>query len=89
MTPPLDQLVRRLRAVHGLDEATANAIVSEVLDAFDADLDAFIARRHRDLQRQGLSNEAIYAQVRVEVGRWRFSVPEVTERQVRRRIYGG
>ncbi len=83
-----DVLRRRVRAVADVSEEEAGRIVDELRDAFDSDLGEFIASRHLELQRRGWRNEAIYAQIRQDLAVWRFSAQELTERQIRRRIYG-
>lgn len=82
------QLSRRLAAVCGLEPSLAGRVVAEVLDAFEATVDDFIAVRHDELQRQGWPNDAIYQQIRRELEGRRFRAPELSDRQIRRRIYG-
>ncbi len=81
-------LARRLVQVCGLEGAEASRVVDEVLDAFDGTVDDFIAARHDALQREGWSNEAIYRRIREELAGQRFRAPALSERQIRRRIYG-
>jgi len=81
-------LIRRLVQVCGLPAPTARRVVAEVLDAFEGTVDEFIARRHDELQRQGLGNDSIYRTIRDELAGRRFCAPELSERQIRRRIYG-
>jgi hypothetical protein len=85
----LDALIARLTRTLGLSRAQATRAVLEVFDALDETPDAFIARRHDELQRQGLSNREIYARLVRELDTWRFTSPPYTERQIRRRVYGG
>jgi hypothetical protein len=40
------------------------------------------------MQAEGLSNPEIFAQLQAELAQWRFRPPELTERQIRRIIYG-
>ena len=88
MTAALEAVTRRVTELHGLDETLARAVVAEVVDAFDATIDAFVARRHAELRRAGLGNEAIYERLGSELESWRFRAPQLTPRQLRRRIYG-
>ena len=88
MSGLLDSVTQRLVALHGLEEALARAVVAEVVDAFDLTVDDFVTRRHAELKRGGLSNESIFSRVRQELAVWRFRAPELSERQLRRRIYG-
>ena len=82
------QLEMRLSKLFDLDPSRARRLVDEVLDALDESVDEFIATRHIELQRLGWKNGRIYAQIREELGQLRFRAPELSERQIRRRIYG-
>lgn len=88
MQSPVDALRSRLVSIVGLSPDQAEQVVSEVLDALDDTVDTFIARRHAELQRQGLHNDAIYAQLRRELHEGRFRAQTLSDRQIRRRIYG-
>ena len=88
MQSPREALHRRLVSITGLSDDQARRVVAEVLDGFGDTVDAFIARRHAELRRQGLHNDAIYTQLKTELADGRFRAPELTERQIRRRIYG-
>ena len=55
---------------------------------FDVTLEEFVRRRHLDLQKAGNRNPDIYAALRQEVLDMRFAARNVTERQIRRLIYG-
>ena len=85
----IDALISRLVATVGLSHAQATRAVLEVFDAIDETPDDFIARRHDELQRQGLTNREIYTRLMRELDTWRFTSPSYTERQIRRRVYGG
>ena len=50
--------------------------------------ETFVRRRHLELQRQGLANEAIFARLEQELARRRFAAPAYTRRQLRRIVYG-
>ena len=79
---------RRLVSVLGLTGAQASRAVDEVLDSLALQVDEFIARRHAELQAQGESNAEIFERIATEVRALRFKAPELTARQIRRRIYG-
>ncbi|HJU14990.1 MAG TPA: hypothetical protein VJ770_00850 [Stellaceae bacterium] len=80
----LDYLVRSSR----LTRPEAARLVDEVLAFLDERPEEFVCRRHRALQREGLSNGAIFSRLAVELARLRFRAPAYTERQLRRIIYG-
>ena len=84
----LDHAAQRLQVVLGLSPHAAARVLEEVLDCFDQDVDQHIQRRHAELQRAGLGNEAIFAQVKSEIEALRFKAPPLSVRQIRRRIYG-
>ena len=84
----LEELVAYLVRTSRLDPAQAARLVDEVLAAMDETPEAFIRRRHRALQGEGLSNEAIFARIGAELARRRFRAPAYTARQIRRIIYG-
>lgn len=80
-------LLRRPIQVAGLNPAQAKRALAEVLDALDETVDAFVAERHAELQREGRDNRAIYPQIQRERSAWRFRSPALTLRQIRRRVY--
>lgn len=79
---------RRLVSVLGLSRAQAGRAVDEVLDSLGLEVDEFIARRHAELQAQGESNAEIFERIAEELRALRFKAPELSARQIRRRIYG-
>lgn len=83
-----EELVERLSRTGRLDAREARHLVDEVLAFLDDSLEQYVRRRHRELQREGLSNPDIYRQVALETTQRRFRAPELTARQIRRLIYG-
>ena len=79
---------QRLQAVLGLSRDQARRAVEEIFDALRMDVDEYIAQRHSDLQRQGEANPRIFERIAIELRTLRFKAPELTSRQIRRRIYG-
>ncbi len=77
-------LVRTTR----LSGPEARRVIDEVLSFLDETAEAFVRRRHRALQAEGLSNAAIFARLAAELAQRRFRAPAYTERQIRRMIYG-
>ncbi len=86
---PHDAMLSRLEHLLGLDRATAARVTEEVFDALDQTVDEYIVRRHAALQRRGLRGPEIYRSLAAELSAWRFRAVPLTERQIRRRIYGG
>jgi len=84
----LDDLVAYLVRSSRLDRAEARRLVDEVLTYLDEQPEAFITRRHRELQGEGLANGEIFTRLSAELARRRFRAPDYSERQLRRIIYG-
>jgi hypothetical protein len=80
----IDYLVRSSR----LTRSEAARVVNEILEFMSDTPEDYIRRRHLQLQAQGLPNEAIFVQIAAELGQRRFRAPELTQRQIRRAIYG-
>jgi hypothetical protein len=88
MLDPVAEASQRLVELFGLSEQSARRAVLETLDCFRWSVDDYVVARHEQLKTQGLSNEAIYSRVAEELGQLRFRAPQLTARQLRRRIYG-
>lgn len=85
---PLDDLVDHLVRVSPLDRQQALRVIAEVARFFDEPLERFVRRRHGELQQAGLANPAIFEQIRSELRFWRVAAPDLSDRQVRRIVYG-
>ncbi len=88
--PPLadDELIRHLSGSFSLSTATALRLVEEVLHYYSETPAEFVTRLHTELQRQGWSNNKIYAHIEAVLPSRRFASPPLTTRQIRRVIYG-
>jgi hypothetical protein len=84
----MDLAIQRLQAVCGLTRDAASRAVLEVTDAFAYEVDDFVTARHAELQARGLDNPNIFEVLRSELGQLRFKAPRLSDRQLRRRIYG-
>jgi hypothetical protein len=84
----VDDVQQRLQTLLGLSPAQASRVVDEVLDSLGLEVDEYIARRHAELQRQGENNPQIFERIAEELRQLRFKAPELSARQIRRRIYG-
>lgn len=84
----LAELVAHLARSTRLTTAEAWKILDEVLGFMDETAEDFVRRRHLVLQSQGLSNAQIFAQIAQELAQRRFKAPELSERQIRRIVYG-
>jgi hypothetical protein len=84
----LEELISYLVRTSRLSPQEARRLVDEVVSFFDEAPEAFVRRRHRALQAEGLSNAAIFVQLKRELAQRRFRCLEYTDRQIRRIIYG-
>jgi len=82
------ELIDHLRRLGPLDARQAARLLDEVLAFYAETPDAFIRRRHRELQLAGFANAAIYRTLLDELPTRRFAVAPLSERQIRRTIYG-
>jgi hypothetical protein len=83
LNPLLDHLMRS-----GLERSEAERLVADVLSYFSETTEAFVRRRHRELQREGIANAEGFAVIARELGCRRVAAPPLSERQIRRVIYG-
>jgi hypothetical protein len=81
-------LARRVAASTGLTEATAARVVADVAAYFGETVEDFVRRRHEELRRRQLKNDQIWPAIAVELTAHRFAAPELSERQLRRIVYG-
>ena len=88
MSISVTDVQRRLQSVLGLSRSQATRAVDEVLDSLGLEVDEYITRRHGELQVQGESNQEIFERIAEELRALRFKAPELSARQIRRRIYG-
>lgn len=84
----VSDLIKHLSRITVLSEMQAGQVVDEVLAFFDENVESFIRRRHRELQQQGFSNAKIFAVIQDEMPVRLFPAEQLTERKIRRVIYG-
>ena len=88
MASDLDDLVAHVHRTADLDLGTARRVVEEVLAWHEEDLETFVRRRHRELQRAGVANPDAFERLAGELRRRCVRPPELSVRQIRRVIYG-
>ena len=89
MPDPFPQdLARYLAASTGLPQPTAVRVIADVTTYFSETTEEFIRRRHGELQRQQRKNEEIWPLIEAELAQRRFAAPGLSERQLRRIVYG-
>jgi hypothetical protein len=81
-------LVRYLAASTGLAPPTAVRVIADVASYFDETVEEFVRRRHAELRQRQRKNEEIWPQVEAELRQRRFVAPGLSERQLRRIVYG-
>jgi hypothetical protein len=86
--PQLDALLDHLQRSTPLRRDEARRVVEDVLAAYGEDVEGFVRRRHRELKRAGLRNPEAFTRIGDELQERRVAPPKLTERQVRRVIYG-
>lgn len=85
---PLADLVAHLTRTTPLGPEMSRRVVEEVVAHLDEPVEALVRRRHRELQARGLANAEIYRRIVAEVASRPVAAPPLTERQVRRTVYG-
>jgi hypothetical protein len=81
-------LVSRVAHSTGLSPGEAARVISDVVAYFSEPTEVFVRRRHERLQAAGMHNPEIFAQIRAELSRRVVAPPELSERQLRRIVYG-
>ena len=86
---PIDAaLIRHLVATTGLSPSEAERVVEDVV-AFHAEpVEDYVRRRHADLKTYGAKNPEIFARIAAELADRVVAAPALTERQLRRLVYG-
>ncbi len=85
---PESDLVRRVAASTGLSAPEAARVVADVVAFFDEPVEEFVRRRHEHLQSHGQKNAQIFAQIAAELPRRVVAAPALSQRQLRRIVYG-
>jgi hypothetical protein len=85
-----DELAAHLARISRLDLSEAEHVLDEVLAVLAQEtVEQFVVRRHRELK-AGVEarNETIYRIIAAELAARPFAAPPLSERQIRRLIYG-
>jgi hypothetical protein len=89
MPDPFPQdLARYLAASTGLPQSTATRVIADVTTYFSETIDEFVRRRHAELRRGQHHNDEIWPVIAAELSQRRFAAPGLSERQLRRLVYG-
>ncbi|GLZ52134.1 hypothetical protein [Actinomycetospora sp. NBRC 106378] len=82
------ELVRNVSASTGLPGPVAARVVADVVAYFSESVEEYVRRRHRELQARDRRNAEIWAVIASELATRPVRAGEVSERQLRRIVYG-
>jgi hypothetical protein len=82
-------LVRHVARSTGLDEATASRVVADVMAYFGQTVEEYVIQRHENLKSRNRRNDDIWPLIMDELEARRFKAGELSERKLRRMVYGG
>jgi hypothetical protein len=85
---PDRDLVARVAGSAGLTEAEAARVIGDVLAHYAEPVEHYVRRRHAALQLRGTRNPDIYRTIAAELRERLVAAPDLSERQLRRIIYG-
>ena len=81
-------LVSRIATSTGLRPAEAARVIADVVAYYSESTEEYVRRRHDELQTYGMKNPKIFAQIRSELAARVVAAPALSERQLRRIVYG-
>lgn len=81
-------LVGHLVATTGLSESEAARVVEDVVAYLSEPVEDYVRRRHAEMKTYGAKNPQIFEQIGRELAERVVAAPELTERQLRRIVYG-
>lgn len=88
MTGDWEDVAAHVARTTSLPPTAAMRVVEDVAAFFQEPTETFIRRRHRELQGVGMVNQEIFTVIAHELAIRPVAAPELTERQIRRVIYG-
>jgi hypothetical protein len=88
VAPDRAEIVGRIVASTTLGREGASRVLDDVIALLDETIEQFVARRHLELQRDGHRNDEIFGLLAQECASWRFRAPSLSQRQLRRIVYG-
>ncbi len=81
-------LVSRIASSTGLRPAEAARVIDDVVAYYSESTEEYVRRRHDELQTYGMKNPKIFARISSELGERVVAAPGLSERQLRRIVYG-
>jgi hypothetical protein len=85
---PDPELRKRVAASTGLSEPAADRVIDDVLAYYREAVEDYVRRRHTELQLYGTRNAEAFQRIGGELRARLVAAPELTERQLRRIVYG-
>ena len=82
------ELTERIVASTGLTPAEAARVVEDVVAFYAEPVEEYVRRRHADLQDLRREEPEIFARIAAELADRVVAAPALTERQLRRLVYG-
>ena len=82
------ELKRHLIQTYAISEHDFDRLHEEFLTFYNQTLEEFVYRRHQELQKAGMKNHEIFQRIQSEVTGRRFGVKGLSQRQIRRLVYG-
>lgn len=81
-------LIDHLVATTGLSPAEAARVIEDVVEFHAEPVEEYVRRRHAQLKTYGAKNPEIFARIAEELVTRVVAAPRLTERQLRRLVYG-
>ncbi|NPC97204.1 hypothetical protein [Nocardioides sp. zg-DK7169] len=81
-------LIDHVARTTGLSQSEARRVVVDVLSFHHEPVEDLVRRRHAELRSAGARNEQVFAALATELASRVVAGPALTERQVRRIVYG-
>jgi hypothetical protein len=81
-------LISHVAASTGLSAGEASRVVADVVGWYREPVEDYVRRRHGRLKMFGAKNHEIFAQIAAELADRVVAAPDLSERQLRRIVYG-
>jgi heterodisulfide reductase subunit A-like polyferredoxin len=82
------ELISLVSASTGLSPSEAARVVADIVGWYRESVEEYVRRRHAHLRTYGKRNSEIFALVAAELSDRLVAAPELSERQLRRIVYG-
>ena len=82
------ELISRVSASTGLSPGEAARVVADIVGWYQEPVEVYVRRRHAHLRKYGTRNNEIFAVIGAELAERLVAAPALSERQLRRIVYG-